>query len=96
MNYDAMPQIRLEVEHMKHSILHHLGVAGSQLGECLEKEIQAAIETYPWQHRVTEIVHHAIDDYVKAYWSYGKGSKRITQAIDDAFSQRLDDDQQKP
>jgi hypothetical protein len=44
MNYEAVPVIRLEIEGMKHSILQHLGVVGSELGKNLEGEIEKALD----------------------------------------------------
>ena len=89
MNANAIPVIRMDVEMMKSSILHHLGVVGSELGECLDAEIEKAVSSFPWQQRVDEIVHESIDSNIKAYFQYGDGSNAIKLVINEAISKHL-------
>jgi len=86
MNYEALPKIRLEVESMKHAILQHIGVVGSDLGERLSKEIEHSIESYPWQTEVDIIVHTAITNHIQEYFKYGDGREMIKGALSEAFS----------
>lgn len=85
MNIDAMPLIRLEVESMKHAIISHLGVHGSELGKILDAEIQKAIDTYPWESSVAEIVHDALHSEIERYFRFGEGRKAIQQSVEESL-----------
>ena len=91
MDAEAMPVIRLSVEHMKAQVLHHMGVIGSELGERMEQEIENAIESYPWQAQVNSIVHDAISEAIKSYFQYGKGCSDLESAINEALSKTFKD-----
>ncbi len=84
MDSNAMPAIRLEVQHMKAAIMHHLGVHGSELGEALDKQIMKAIDEYPWEDKVRTIAYLAIDETLESYFKYGNGRTAIYDAIDEA------------
>ena len=85
MDSQFAPQIRLEIEAMKASIMHHMGLHGSELGEHIDREVMKAIESYPWEERVRKIAHNAIDEAVERYFKYGGGAYRaIHDAIDKA------------
>lgn len=86
MNYDGAPVIRLEVENMKQSILHHMGVNGSDLGKHIDAHIDKALFTYPWQQKVDEAVHTALNEAIGEYFRFGGGSKEIKQTVEDALN----------
>ena len=85
MDAKAILTIRLEIEHMKHAIISHIGAYGSDMGKILDAEIQKAIENYDWQGDVTRIVHNAIQNHVKEYFTYGEGNKAICESIQTAL-----------
>jgi len=80
-----MPIVRLEIDNMKKSILSHLGVIGSELGDRLAAEIEEAIESYSWGDRVKFIVHEAIEARIQDYFSFGEGGRKIKDAINEGF-----------
>lgn len=82
MKFEATPVIRLEIENMRHAIVHRMGVAGSQLGEYMNAEIQRQIDSYPWEEKVRAAVHGAITDAIEAHFKYGKGYQVLRDAID--------------
>lgn len=85
MDFGAIPVIKLEVESMRHAILHHMGLAGSELGEHLSAEIQRAVNEYPWKERVDATVRQALDEAIDGFFRYGRGRQAINKAIDDAL-----------
>lgn len=87
MDYEAMPKIRLEVEHMKHSIISHIGATGSELGEMMGAEITAAVDSYPWKEQVSKIVHDALEQHISDYFKYGTGREAIKVSVDAAFKE---------
>ena len=92
MNFEAIPTLKIEVEHMKHTIINHIGAMGSDLGKALETEIQRAIDNYDWQGQVTRIVHEALKDAIDGYFRYGKGNKMILAALNEGFDAVLGKD----
>jgi len=91
MNYESMPKIRLEVEHMKYQILHYLGANGSELGDRLSSEIMRSVESYPWQSEVNKIVHEAISSHVSDYFKWGEGREMIKEVMNEAFKEAFRD-----
>jgi len=85
MNIEALPQLRLEIEHLKYTILAQLGLRGSELGECLSKEVDKAINSYPWERKVQEVTHAAITSHIEHYFKYGNGSRAIKSAVEEGF-----------
>lgn len=86
MNYEAMPAIRLEVEGMKASIMTHLGVMGSEMGEAIDGEVQRAVDSYPWKEKVSRIVNGAITEHIQGHFLFGAGATAIKQSVEEAFS----------
>ena len=89
MKQEAIPILRFEIEGMKASILTHLGVMGSDLGKALDEEITNAVNKFPWQERVDEIVYKAIHTQLQEYFQYGEGSKIIEKTINQAITNAL-------
>jgi hypothetical protein len=89
MNMEAMPRIRFDIESMKASILAHMGVVGSELGKCLDAEIEKAVNEFPWQQRTSDIVHEAIESQLKSYFQYGKGAESIKSVINESITNHL-------
>jgi hypothetical protein len=85
MNAGNIPTIRVNVEGLKAGIVQCLGVHGSELGELLDKQVQEAVDKYPWQEEVDSIVHSAISEKVKAYFSYGKGGTAVAESVEQAL-----------
>ncbi len=86
MDNANMPVIRLTIEQMKASILTHLGIRNSELGELIESQIDRAMEVYPWEEEVNRIVNKQITETIEAYFKYGQGSTAIKEAITEALS----------
>lgn len=89
MKYEAIPLLKLTVENMKHQIISHLGIHGSELGKALDKEISRAVELFPWEEKVTEIVFDALNNHIENFFRYGKGSIAIQEAVEEGFKESL-------
>lgn len=89
MNEKAIPVMRFDIEGMKASIFHHLGVVGSELGKALDEEITKAVESFPWESRTKEIVHEAIESQIKSYFQYGEGAEAIKKTINTAITNHI-------
>jgi len=85
MNYEAMPLVRIQVENMKHSILNHMGVIGSEYAEALDEQIQKALNDYPWEQEVKRIVREEVTAQIQGFFKYGNGHRAISESIEEAF-----------
>lgn len=79
------PRIRLEVEGMRHQVMHHLQQYHTQVEEAVDKQVQAAIENFNFEAAVSEAVHKILQDSIKAYYGYGEGYRAIERAVWDSL-----------
>lgn len=89
MDHNAIPIIRIEIEHMKHSIISHIGALHSDLGEALSVEIEKALANYDWQGQVTKIVHDAITKQIAWHFNHGDGKDMVESAVAEGFDKCL-------
>jgi hypothetical protein len=89
MNFDSMPIVRLEIDRMKASIVHHLGVNGSQYGEALAAAIDNAVKSYDWDSQVKELTHKILEEKIADYFKYGNGAQAIREAVNAGFENIL-------
>ena len=87
MNFDAVPIIKIELENMRHSIMAHLGIVGSELSEILDKKIQEAIESYDFSGKVNAIVSTVITEAIEYCFRYGGGRQCINETVNDVLNQ---------
>ena len=86
MHIEALPMVKVEIERLKQSVLSMIGARNSELGDYISAEISKAINSYDWEGQVKGIVHEAINDKIKIYFSYGDGAKAIRNAIEQGFN----------
>ena len=86
MKPDLAPVIKFEVEHMKQTLIAHLGMRGSELGDYVSEAMGRAVENYPWEQRVTEIVHSVLTHEIEKYFECGPGKALIAQAVSAGFA----------
>ena len=89
MKLESVPTLRIETERMKSSILAHLGVVGSELGEALSVEIDKAVASYPWEEQVRTIVHATLTQEIDSYFKYGEGRDKVAMAVKEGFDKVL-------
>ena len=86
MDFDTIPIIKMEIERLRSTIMAHLGVHGSELGEAISEQIDQAIADYPFNAKVREIVYTQVTKSIESYFAYGHGNKVIKDAIDSIFT----------
>ena len=88
MRAEAIPIIRLEIDHMKHAIASALGIEGSDLEEFINEEIEnqlAILVKDEIPRMVRDAIVQCTQDSLKSYFSYGDGAKAINDAISENF-----------
>lgn len=92
MNERSVPVVRLEVEYMKHAILH----AFTEHTAKVDADVKAAVEKFCQPGNVARIVQDAVDrvlrDAINAeiehFYRYGAGRDHLKEAV----RKRLDGD----
>lgn len=88
MRSEALPIIRIQLDHMKHSIASMLGVEGSDFEKALNSEIDKQV-TILAEDEIPRIVRESLlqcaKDSINAYFSYGEGRKVIDETIKKSF-----------
>ncbi len=74
------PIIKLEIQEMKHQVLHHLGNFHREVSEQVEAQIEEAIKGFQFEQHVHKYVQDALEKSVKEYFTYGDGFKRVSEA----------------
>ena len=90
MNIENVPLIRFELENIRHQIKSHLGTAGSELGEMIDKSIQNAISDYDFDGKVIKITHEIITEEIENFFKHDPGrdvvKATIAETLNKAFN----------
>lgn len=83
MDLKSVPIIRLEIENLKHSISHYLGIENSDLEKVVHQEIDKQKDFLDQQVRleVSRCINQIIREKVYEYFSTGEGADNIKKAI---------------
>lgn len=89
MRAEALPVIKINIDHMKHSIASMLGVEGSDFEKALNSEIDKQV-TELSREEIPRIVRESLLECAKTsihqYFSYGDGRLIIDSCIKKAFT----------
>jgi len=82
---NEMPIIRLEVEQIKHQILHHFGQYQKEVSVAVEKQIEKVIGEFDFYAEIKPIVEKCLRDNLNGYFSYGEGNTMINNSLQEAL-----------
>lgn len=82
---EFMPRITVRVEAMKENIIHHMGIANSDMGEAVSKAVDKAVENYDLTTQVNTLVKDIINEAIARYFRLGPGCDIITDAVNTAL-----------
>lgn len=86
MRNEIMPIIKLELQHMRHTMLQHLELPGGEFAEAMDAELKIAIENFDWDAKMSEACHKAIHQAIDSYFDYGgKGYQFVRDTLEAAF-----------
>ncbi len=85
MDFEALPRLRLELDHMKSTIITHLGIHGSELSGKINEKIEEVIANYDFDGEISRIASNAITEAIEKEFTSGEGAKFIQNAINEAF-----------
>lgn len=81
-----IPEIKIEMQEMKLAIMRKLNACHSEISREVEKQMELAIEFFPFDTAVGKATNEAIQDAINSYFSYGGlGQQVIEDAINQAF-----------
>lgn len=82
---EDLPKIKLEIEGMRHSIIHHFGQYQDSMSDAVEKAMDRAIAKFDYGVAVEIAANEIIESSIKAFFSYGEGREIIRDAIHKAM-----------
>ena len=84
-----MPTVRLEVEGMKHQVVHHLGKFHEDVEKHVGEEVEKALRRMDWQDEiqrlVTSLVKDAVVRSVESYFRMGEGRRLVDHIVGEAM-----------
>jgi len=90
---EQLPLIRLEIEEMKHAILHHFNLYQKDVSDTVKKEIEKSIKEFDFVNAVKKATEEILQSEIEAYFKYGEGFKMIQESIKETlnkvFNKRL-------
>lgn len=86
MDYRAMPILKFEIENLRHAVMSHMGVVGSEMGDAIEAQFKKAVDEFPWEATVRRLAFEAMTTAIENHFNYGAGRKAIDKAIDEALA----------
>jgi len=89
MDFGDILTVKLNIQGMKDSILHHLCVLGSDLEKALDEKITQAINDYDFDTQVNNIVRETITQSLESYFRYGPGREIIESTIKEKLDKTL-------
>lgn len=86
MHSNSVPTIRISLDWMSQSIQTHIGAAGSDLGEAIERELRTQIEAFDFKFEVQRAVRDAICEALARFFRHGgAGCYAIEDSVDAAL-----------
>lgn len=83
------PIIRIELDHMRQSIVHALSEYSTQMTEYVNGELQRIVDSFDYDAVVREVANEAISrsikDEIDAYFRFGEGRKQINKLVEESF-----------
>jgi len=86
MPLERYPLIKLEIEEMKHSVLHHFNSYQQDLSKCVKQEIDRAINGFDFEGAVRESAHAVIKDAIESYFKYGEGRTALNEIVSEILN----------
>jgi len=93
---NSMPILRLELEGMKHAILHAFREMSIATDSMVQEEVEKFCRPENLQHiissEVSRVVRASIEGEVRDFFSYGAGGKYIKKLTREAISASLNEE----
>lgn len=85
------PRIRIELEGVKHQIVHHFSSYNDEVEKAIEGQLETAIRNFPFEETVLQlsraVISDAIKDALEFYFKYGDGRAVIQKAVTDKLNE---------
>ncbi len=92
-NENFYPQLRLELQGVKHQILHNFSNFQLKCAKKIQKEIDNVIKTFDFKeivnHEIQTVLSAVVKEVIKEYFEFGYGRKFIKKCMDKSISQVL-------
>lgn len=85
----VIPQVRIQVDQLKQSMIHYLHVNHEELYRLMGEEIEKTVTQDEIKRIVAEEAAHCVRDEVQNFFHYGSGKDVIRQAVDGVLEETL-------
>ena len=83
------PQIKLEIQEMRHAIMHHFDAYQQEVSKEVNRMIAGAIKNYDFEAEVEKAVHSILTASIKESFAYGEGRKAVKASVEKALDNFL-------
>ena len=80
-----LPMIKLEIQEMKHAIMHHFTAYQSKLNDAVQEQLEKVIESYDYETAIVKAATECIDGAIESFFKYGEGRKIIAETLNEAL-----------
>lgn len=88
------PMVKLEIQGLKHQIIHAFADHNQELQSMVEAQLSAAIDNYPFEAEIQRLSKEVISDAIKGaleyYFKFGEGREVIKKSIIEALNKLYD------
>lgn len=82
----SLPIIKIEIEQMRHAIMHAFTEHQFQVSEEVERQLEHVIQNYNYEAAIRDAAYKAMDEAIKNYFGYGEGYQIIHSAINESLN----------
>lgn len=86
---EAPLSVRIEVEHMKYTVMQYLNAFHKDIEEAVSREIEGALRTFDFEGAVRQAAHDVVRKTIANYFSYGPGYTAVSEAVNESLSKIL-------
>ena len=80
-----LPQIRLEVERMRHSVIHAFSAHTEDVKHAVEQELERAVNEFNFEAAVRRECNRVLNDVIaqtiKKFFTFGEGREAVEGAV---------------
>ena len=83
---ESFPIIRLEIQEMKHAILHHFSVHQMNVSNAVAEQIEKVIAAYDYEGAVVKAATEVLDGAIESFFKFGAGREMIRDSLNVALT----------
>lgn len=86
-----MPTIRLDLEHMRHSMIHAVHDYNGEMEQFISEELKRQVDSFDYEHamkiHIENEMHAAVSKAVKDWFTVGNGAHLVYSVVSQQLEQ---------